>query len=78
MLTKPSPAVLKVLTTLKGHPGWIELIKFFDEELASMYRALAEAQEDCRLRQLQGRAQCIREFLALVTNAQELSEKTRK
>jgi len=69
MLTKPTPAVLLSIVNFRGHTGWGEVLKLFESELVALNRALAEAQEDCRLRQLQGRAQLLREFLALVENA---------
>ena len=68
MLTKPSPAVLRALTALKIHTGG-DVIEFLEAELSATHELLAEAQEDWRLRRWQGRAQFIKEFLALVRTA---------
>jgi hypothetical protein len=75
MITKPTPAVLQALTNLRGQTAWLEIVKFLEDESRATDRVLAEAQEDWRLRQMQGRAQFLRELLSLAQNAPTILEK---
>lgn len=69
MLTRPAPAVLIALTALRNHTEWQEVTKFLEQELTALQLQLIEAVDETTLRQFQGRAKCIKEFLALVRPA---------
>ena len=78
MLTKPEPMALKALYSFSNHTGWDDVSKFLNGELAKVYEALVLNPDEVTLRQMQGRAQFIREFLDLVANAQKVLEKLRE
>jgi hypothetical protein len=69
MITNPSPAALKALHAFGSHTGWSEVQKYLEGELQALYRHISEAREDVTLRQMQGRAQLIKELLGLVREA---------
>lgn len=75
MLVKPSIHALRSLHKLKQQDMWQEINKLFEAELQRAYEILSDSREDAALRQMQGRAQFIREFLALVHDAQKHLEK---
>lgn len=50
----------------------------FQSELQAIYRTLASSTDEVTLRQMQGRAQFIQEFLDLVANAPKVLEKLRE
>ena len=77
MLTKPSPAALRALHAFGGQTGWTEVSKFLESELAATYHLLTEATDIVTLRQAQGRAKFINEFLRTVRDAPGLLEKLR-
>jgi hypothetical protein len=77
MITSPSPAELKALHALGNQTGWPEVREFLEGELIAVHRLLSEAKDDVTLRQMQGRAQLIREFLKLVSGARQALEKAR-
>ncbi len=78
MLTKPTPATLKALHALTGHTGWGDVSKFFNDELTKVYEVLASSPDEVTLRQMQGRAQFIREFLTMSADAAKVLEKLRE
>jgi predicted ester cyclase len=78
MLTKPKPMAVKALYSFSNHTGWDDVSKFFDDELAKVHEVLVSSPDEVTLRQMQGRAQFIREFLDLVANAPKVLEKLRE
>lgn len=77
MLTKPTVNALKALYSISIREGWDHVKAMFEVELAQVYAGLASHQDEVRLRQLQGRAQAITEFLDLVDNSRAHLEKLR-
>ena len=75
MLTKPTKQMLRSLYKHSQQDSWVEITKLFEEELSKTFEVLADSREDTALRQMQGRAQFIREFLALVREAPRHLEK---
>ena len=69
---------LKTLYSFSNHTGWPEVDQMFRDELAKVYETLASSPDEATLRQMQGRAQFIREFLDLVANAAKVLEKLRE
>ena len=69
MLTRPAPAVLQALKNLRTIQEWSEVTKFLEQELTALQLHLIEAVDETTLRQFQGRAKCLKEFLALVRTA---------
>lgn len=78
MLTKPSPTAVKALFVLSGHTGWDDVSKFLQGELDKVHEVLVSSPDEVTLRQMQGRAQFIREFLNLVATAPQVLEKLRE
>lgn len=77
MMTKPSRKALRALYSFSQHTGWDDVSDFFNEELLKTYEAMAGHFDEVKLRQFQGRAQFIREFLDLVRDAHQNLEKLR-
>ena len=77
MLTKPTVNALKALYAISIREGWDHVKSMFEVELLKVYEGLASHQDEVRLRQLQGRAQAITEFLELVDNSLAHLEKLR-
>ena len=77
MLTKPSVNALRALYAISIREGWDTVKGMFEDELLKVYEGLASHQDEVRLRQLQGRAQFIAEFLELVDNSLAHLEKLR-
>lgn len=75
MLTKPSAQALRSLTGFSRQTGWAAVDQMFKDELSKTYEQLAEGADEAYLRQLQGRAKLIREFLSLVQDAPRTLEK---
>lgn len=75
MLTKPTAQALRSLYSFSRQTGWADVDQMFKDELARTYEMLAESRDDAILRQLQGRAQLIREILSLAQSAQATLEK---
>ena len=69
MLTRPAPAVLQALKNLRTIQEWSEVTKFLEQELTALQLHLIEAVDETTRRQFQGRAKCLKEFLALVRTA---------
>lgn len=77
-MTKPRAQALRALYVLSQSGGWEDIKGFFDEELRCVYEALASHPDEVKLRQMQGRAQLIREFLDVVRDAKTNLEKLRE
>lgn len=69
---------LKALYSFSHHTGWDSVSKFLSDELSKVYEVLASSPDEVTLRQMQGRAQFIREFLDLAANAAKVLEKLRE
>ena len=78
MLTKPTVAALRAVYSLSKHAAWDDIDKMFEAELADTLKSLAMARDEVTIRQLQGRAQFIQEFQALVREAHERLLKLRE
>lgn len=78
MLTKPHPLAVKALYSFSNHTGWDDVSKFLQAELDAVHKVLTEAADEATLRQMQGRAQFIREFTTLVRDAPKVLEKLRE
>jgi arginine repressor len=77
MFVKPTVQTLRSIYSLSQQSAWGEVDKFFKEELQRILLTLADSRDDVALRQLQGRAQFIREFLDTVNGSQKSLEKLR-
>jgi len=77
MFVKPTVQTLRSIYSLSQQSAWGEMDKFFKEELQRILLTLADSRDDVALRQLQGRAQFIREFLDTVNGSQKSLEKLR-
>lgn len=75
MLTKPSAQALRSLTGFSRQTGWAAVDQMFKDELSKTYEMLADSADEALIRQLQGRAKLIREFLSLVHDAPRTLEK---
>ena len=75
MLIKPTAQALRSLTGFSRQTGWAAIEQMFKDELSKTYEQLAEGADEAYLRQLQGRAKLIREFLSLVQEAPVILEK---
>lgn len=75
MLTKPSQMAVRALYSLSKHTGWPEINGFLNSELDATFKVLSEAADEATLRQMQGRAQFIRELLTMVQDAPKILEK---
>lgn len=74
-MTKPTREQLRGFYTLGQHSGWSSVHDFLEEELLKTYEALAGHFDEVKLRQFQGRAAFIREFLDVVRDAKTHLEK---
>ena len=77
MLTKPDIQTLRALSGLSRQAGWSDVDRYLTVELDAIHEAAMTAREDVVVRQLQGRAQFIREFQAHIRNAGGTLEKLR-
>ena len=75
MLTKPSTQALRGLYSLSRQPAWGDISKYLNDELTKTYEHMATARDDATVRQMQGRAQFVQEFQALVRDVPSLMEK---
>lgn len=78
MFVKPNAQTLRSIYSLSQQSGWAEIDKFFKEELQRTLLTLADSRDDVALRQLQGRAQFIREFLDTVNGSQKSLERLKE
>lgn len=69
---------VRALYSFSNHTGWDDVSKFLNGELQKVYEVLASSPDEATLRQMQGRAQFIREFLTLVADAPKVLEKLRE
>lgn len=69
---------VKALYSFSNHTGWEAVGKLFEDELQAIYRVMTSSTDEVTLRQMQGRAQLIQEFLDLVANAPKVLEKLRE
>ena len=74
MLTKPTEPELRALAQLKA-PGMIGIVELLRRELASTDKVLRDTHDEVSLRQLQGRAKLLEEFLSTVDSSTETLEK---
>lgn len=77
MLSKPTTQQLKSLYHLSKQPAWAEVNNVLENELKKSLDVLVDSRDDTTIRQVQGRAQFIREFLAIVQSAQAALEKSK-
>ena len=75
MLTQPDNKVLRSMYSLSQRTGWDDIDKFLNDELVKTHEFLVGASDIEKVRQLQGRAQFIRDFLDTVRDARKLLEK---
>lgn len=78
MMTRPSTQALRAIHVLSQSSGWSDIKAFFDEELLRTYELMSSHQDEVKLRQFQGRAQFVREFLDIVRDAKVNLEKLRE
>jgi arginine repressor len=78
MFVKPTAQTLRSIYSLSQQSAWGEVDKFFKEELQRTLLTLADSRDDVALRQLQGRAQFIREFLDTVNGSQKSLERLKE
>jgi arginine repressor len=78
MFVKPTVQTLRSIYSLSQQSAWKEIDKLFEDELQRTLLFLAESRDDVALRQMQGRAQFIREFLDTVNNSQKSLEKLKE
>lgn len=69
---------VKALYSFSNHTGWDEVSKFIQGELDKTLEHLVLSPDEVTLRQMQGRARFIQEFLDLVANAPKVLEKLRE
>lgn len=78
MFVKPTAQTLRSIYSLSQQSAWGEVDKLFKEELQRTLLTLADSRDDVALRQLQGRAQFIREFLDTVNGSQKSLERLKE
>ena len=74
MLTKPTESELRALASLK-HPQMIPVVELLRRELVSTDKLLRDTHDEVSLRQLQGRAKLLEEFMSTVDSSNETLEK---
>lgn len=78
MLTKPDRRTLKALYSFSVRDGWDDVSRYLQDELDQLHVALENSLDEAKFRQLQGRAQFVREFLDLVADTPKILEKLRE
>lgn len=78
MLTKPSPKAVKALHALKLSGHWAEISEYIESELSKVYDVLVSSPDEVTLRQMQGRAQALRDFMVMVRDAHKTLERLRE
>ena len=78
MLNRPDTQVLRAMQGLSPQADWITVRRFLQDELTKLHHTLESCLDEAKLRQLQGRAQFVREFLDLVENSRQTLEKLRE
>jgi hypothetical protein len=72
MLVRPSPEALQSLAMLSQSALWRPVAEMLTEELGRTYDLLRESAHDAALRQAQGKAQFLKEFMDLVAKASKI------
>lgn len=75
MLQNPTTAQLRALHALTRTAHWKDFLSIFETELDTLNGHLAARSNETELRQLQGKAQHVRDFLKLAAKAREQLEK---
>lgn len=75
MLTKPTVSELRALVLITRSGMWPEFNGLLSRELSKAMEMLVDSSDDRALRAIQGRAQMLRDLLALMNDAPERLEK---
>lgn len=75
MLSKPQPEFFRGLVITTRQPGWVPVKQGLEAELQALYERMRDTRDDVDLRQLQGRAQALKDFLAIADAAPQLLDK---
>jgi len=75
MLTRPTDHQLRAAHVLRTQGQWGELESYLRAELQRVYELMVDSRDETVLRQLQGRAAAIKEFLTFVNKSSEVMEK---
>lgn len=75
MLHRPDQATLRDLDNLQRTQPWAPTRKYLERELAETMERLLVTRDQYEMWTLQGRAQVIKEFLALVRDAEKASNR---
>ena len=78
MLTRPNARQLQVLHLLKNHAFWPEVEAVINAEIAAIAVRLTEARDEIDFRQMQGRAQALRDFRQLLAQSGSTLEKVER
>lgn len=75
MLTRPSSRVLEAFSKLEFDERFIEIKAWLDQSLAETFVRITTIEDDAKLRQQQGSAQTLKEFIDTAENARSMLKK---
>lgn len=78
MLTKATSHQLRAAHNLRTQGQWKELEGYLQGELARVLDLMVSCLEDAPLRQLQGRAKALSEFMTFVNDSTDVMEKAER
>ena len=78
MFSKPTLDFVRALVITTRQPGWPGVKQGIEAELHRTYELMRDTQDIVGLRQLQGRARVLKEFLELAESAPQLLDKLTK
>lgn len=78
MIRKPNAIEIEALATLKNNNSFQHVLGWLTESLVLTYDECATLHDEIALRQAQGSAQDLKEFLDLAENAVKLIKKSRR
>lgn len=78
MLTRPTDRQLRAAHDLRTHGGWAELGGYLKAELDRTHELMTGCLEEAPLRQLQGRAKALTEFMAFVNESTDVLERAER
>lgn len=78
MIEKPSHLQLEALSALEHNSNFKHVKNWLEDSLMKTYQHCSTEHDDATLRQEQGAAQALSEFLTLANNARGIIEKNRR
>lgn len=78
MLTQVSNEAYRAMFKVAHSADWPVISRMLEDELSAIYEHMSLSHDEVKLRQMQGRAQFLREFMALARDATIVMEKLRE